>query len=319
MEHGDTDASVIRQERFECPGPADIRVELDGGRLDIALGKDTEDSRDRRSSRDSRDTAGASEVTVQVRPAPTSQPPWNVGITSLLSWLGGQTGAAPMGELAAEAVRQTVIDFMGRRLTVRSPREFPLRTVPLIIQVSAPADSSIVARGGSADIAVTGVAAQLDAATGSGEVHAQQCTGAADVRTGSGDVRLGTVLGRLRVRTGSGLVDVTSLEGTGAGTVQTGSGDVRLGAVQHDVSARTGSGDLTVADACAGGLELTTGSGQLRIGIHPGVLAEVDVSSGSGQAHSDLPVSGPPAEGNVALRVRARTGSGDALVTAAPC
>lgn len=313
MEHDDTDASVGRQARFECLGPADIRVELDGGRLDIALGDNIE------GAEGSRDTAGTGEVAVQIRPDLTNQPPWNAGITSLLSWLGGQTGAAPLGELAAEAVRQTLIDFTGRRLTVRSPREFPLRAVPLIILVSAPAGSSIIARGGSADIAVTGVAAQLDAATGSGEVRAQQCTGAADVRTGSGDVRMGTVLGRLRVRTGSGLVDVTSVEGAGAGTVRTGSGDVRLGAVKHDMSARTGSGDLTVVDACAGGLELTTGSGQLRIGIHQGVLAELDVSSGSGQARSDLPVSDPPAEGNVALRVRARTGSGDALVTAAPC
>jgi hypothetical protein len=313
VEHDDTNASVGRQERFECSGPADIRVELDGGRLDIALG---EDSADRAGSAD---TACPGEVAVQIRPDLANQPPWNVGITSLLSWLGGQSGAAPLGELAAEAVRQTVIDFTGQRLTVRSPREFPLRTVPLTIQVNAPAGSSITARGGSADIAVTGVAAQLDAATGSGEVRAQQCAGAADVRTGSGDVRLGTVLGRLQVRTGSGLVDVTSVEGTGTGTVQTGSGDVRLGAVQHDMSARTGSGDLTVADACAGGLELATGSGQLRIGIHRGVLAELDVRSGSGQARSDLPVSGAPAEGNVALRVRARTGSGDALVTAAPC
>lgn len=313
MEHDDTDASVVRRELFECPGPADIRVELDGGRLDIALGDDIS------GSTNSADTAGTGEVTVQLRPDLAMQPPWNVGITSLLSWLGGQGGAAPLGELAADAVRQTLIDFTGRRLTVRSPRDFPLRTVPLIIQVSAPAGSSIIARGGSADIAVTGVAAQLDAATGSGEVRAQQCTGPAEVRTGSGDVRMGTVLGRLRVRSGSGLVDVTSVEGAGAGTVRTGSGDVRLGAVKHDMSARTGSGDLTVVDACAGGLELTTGSGQLRIGIHEGVLAELDVSSGSGQARSDLPVSGPPAEGNVALRVRARTGSGDALVTAAPC
>ncbi len=100
--------------------------------------------------------------------------------------------------------------------------------------------------------------------------------------------------------------------------MQTGSGDVRLGAVTHDMSARTGSGDLTVVDASAGGLELTTGSGQLRVGIHPGVRAELDVSSGSGHARSDLPVGGPPAEGDVSLRVRARTGSGDALVTAAP-
>ncbi|MGH3526373.1 MAG: DUF4097 family beta strand repeat-containing protein [Pseudonocardiaceae bacterium] len=289
MEHDDTDASAVRQQDFECQGPIDISVELDSGRLDITLEDGPEEG-----------TAGP-EVVVQIRPDPTSQPPWAVGIGGLLNWLGEQTGATPPGALAAEAVRRTVIDFTGQRLTVRTPRELPLRTVPLIIQVSAPPGSSINARSGSADVAVTGMAAALDAATG------------------SGDVRLGTVSGHLRVRTGSGEVDVISVEGTqGSGTVQTGSGDVRLGAVARDVSARTGSGDLTVVDASAGGLELTTGSGQLRVGIHAGVRAELDVSSGSGRAHSDLPVGGPPAEGEVALRVRARTGSGDALVTAAP-
>ena len=318
MEHDATDAAVVRRERFSCSGSVDIRAELDGGQLDIALGDSGVDPPDTGDA--TGNSAGSCEVVVQVRADPTNQPLFNVGITSLLSWLGGRPGTAPMSELATEAVRQTVIDFTGRRLTVRSPREFPLRTVPLYITVSAPAGSSVIARSGSADIAATGVAAQLDAATGSGEVRAQQCTGSADIRTGSGDVRLGTVQGRLRVRTGSGLVDVTSLEGAdSAGIVETGSGDVRLGAVNHDVTARSGSGDLTVVDACAGGLELTTGSGQLRIGIHQGVLAELDVSSGFGQARSDLPVGGPPAEGNAALRVRARTGSGDALVTGAPC
>ncbi|MGH3844978.1 MAG: DUF4097 family beta strand repeat-containing protein [Pseudonocardiaceae bacterium] len=302
MAHDDTDVSAVRQQGFECQGPIEVSVELDGGRLDITLRDDT-----------------AAEVTVQVRPGSTGQPPWTVGINGLLSWLGEQTGATPLGELAAEAVRRTTIDFTGQRLTVRSPREFPLRSVPLIIQVCAPSGSSITARSGSADVGVTGEAAGLDTTTGSGQVRAQRCTGAAEVRTGSGDVRLGTVLGRLRVRTGSGQVEVTNVEGVaGAGSVQTGSGDVRLGAVKQDVNARTGSGDLTVVDAWAGGLELTTGSGQLRVGIHPGVLAELDVSSGSGRARSDLPVSGPPTEGGAALRVRARTGSGDALVTAAP-
>ncbi|MBV8541485.1 MAG: hypothetical protein JO268_13220 [Pseudonocardiales bacterium] len=314
MEHDDTDASVVRRQDFACEGPIDIWVELDSGRLDITVEDDT--------GKDG--AAGPGGLAVRIRPDPAGRPPWTVGIGGLLTWLGEQTRATPLGELAAEAVRRTVIDFTGQRLTVRTPREYPLRTVPLIIQVTAPSGSSINARGGSADIAVTGVAAGLDATTGSGHVRAQRCTGVAEVRTGSGDVRLGTVLGRLRVRTGSGRIDVTSVEGAeGSGTVQTGSGDVRLGcvnldAVQHAVNARTGSGDLTVVDACAGGLELTTGSGQLRVGIHHGVLAELDVSSGSGRARSDLPVGGPPAEGDVALRVRARTGSGDALVTAAP-
>jgi hypothetical protein len=301
VEHDSTDVSVIRQQDFDCDGPIDIWAELDSGRLDITLEEGA---------------AGPGGVVVQIRPDPTSQPPWNVGIGGLLTWLGEHTGTTPLGELAAEAVRRTMVDFTGQRLTVRTPREFPLRTVPLMIQVSAPSGSSVNARSGSADVAVTGEAAGLDATTGSGQVRAQRCTGAAEVRTGSGDVRLGTVLGRLQVRTGSGEVDVISAEGRG--TVQTGSGDVRLGAVKHDVSARTGTGDLTVVDACSGGLELITGSGQLRVGIHPGVLAELDVSSGSGRARSDLPVGGPPAEGDVAVRVRARTGSGDALVTAAP-
>lgn len=305
MEHDNTDASVTRQQHFECPGPIAVWVELDGGRLDITLREGS---------------TGSDGTTVQIHPDRTGQAPWSMGFHGVLNWLGEQTGASPpLSELAAEAVRRTVIEFADGRLTVRSPREFPLRTVPLIIQVSAPSGSSITARSGSADIAVTGAAAALDAATGSGDVRAQRCAGAAEVRTGSGDVQLGTVAGRLRVRTGSGQVDVTSLEGTaGPGTVQTGSGDVRLGAVKHDMSARTGSGDLTVVDACAGGLELTTGSGQLRVGIHAGVRAELDVSSGSGRAHSDLPVGGPPTDGDVMLRVRARTGSGDALVTAAP-
>lgn len=303
MEHDDTDASVVRQQDFECRGPIDISVELDSGRLDITLAE----------------VAAGPGLAVQIRADPTSQPPWSVGIGGLLNWLGEQTGATPPSAVAAEAVRRTVIDFTDQRLTVRTPREVPLRTVPLIIQVSAPPGSSINARSGSADVTVTGVAAALRAATGSGQVRAQRCTAAAEVRTGSGDVRLGTILGQLRVRTGSGEVDVISVEGAqGSGTVQTGSGDVRLGAVAHDVSARTGSGDLTVVDASAGGLKLTTGSGQLRVGIHPGVLAELDVSSGSGRARSDLPVGGRPVEGDIALRVRARTGSGDALVTVAP-
>jgi Putative adhesin len=304
VEHDHTDTSMVREQSFEAQGPIDIWVDLDGGRLDIML-------------RD--DAAGPA---VQIRPDPTSRPPWNMGISGLLSWLGEQTGTVPSGELPAEAVRRTVIDFTGQRLTVRTPREFPLRTVPLIIELSAQSGSSITARSGSADIGVTGAAGELDTATGSGEVRAQQCTGTAAVRTGSGDIQLGTVLGRLRVRTGSGQVDVTSFEGAegteSAGSVHTGSGDIRLGAVKHDLNARSGSGDLTVADAWAGGLELTTGSGQLRVGIHHGVHAELDVSSGSGRAHSDLPVGGPPTDGDVGLRVRARTGSGDALVTSAP-
>ena len=311
MEQSDTDPSQVHRQRFECGGPIEVTVELGAGRLDVQLGPDTLEP----------DT-GVAELTVQVCPDPTAGPPWSSGITGLLSWLGEQAGATQPSDMAAEAARRTVIDFTGQRLTVRTPQDIPLRAVPLTITVHAPAESSVIARSAAGDVTVDGVADRLDVSTGTGQVRAQRCTGPVDVRTGSGDVRLGSVLGTLRVRTGSGLVDVVSLDAMGSlgntGTVHTGTGNVRFGAVGCDLTARTGRGDLIVVDASAGRLELNSGSGQLRVGIHAGVRAELDISSGSGAAHSELPVTGPPAEGDVALRVKGRTGSGNALITAAP-
>ena len=292
------DAAVVRHQDFECDAPVEVIVELGAGRLDVRLVEGE---------------AGAATVAVQVRPDETARAPWNAGLTGLLGWLGEQAGQVAPEELATAAVRATLVEFDGRRLTVQTPREMPLRTVPLAVTVTAPTGSTVTARAGSADVTVDGGAARLDATTGSGELRVQRCEGPAEVRTGSGDVRLGSVVGALRARTGSGGVDVTALDG--AGTVHTGSGDVRIGAVSDDLQARTGSGDLTVGDATAGQLELTTGSGQLRVGIHTGVLAEIDVSSGSGQARSELPFGAPPGDGSARLRVRGRTGSGDAVIT----
>ena len=116
--------------------------------------------------------------------------------------------------------------------------------------------------------------------------------GDAEVTTGSGDVVLGAVGGRARIRTGSGTVRVGAV--AGSTDIKAGSGDVRIGAVQADVGVRTGTGAVSVADASAGRLDLTTGSGGLTIGVHAGVLAELDLSSGSGRARSELDVRRPP-------------------------
>ncbi len=294
------EAAVVRHQEFECDGPVEIIVWVGAGRLDVQLGQDE---------------GNAPMVAVQVRQDETARAPWNAGLTGLLGWLGEYTGQLSPGELTSAAIRATLIEFAERRLTVQSPREMPLRTVPLAVTVTAPTGSTVTARAGSADVTVDGLTARLDVTTGSGELRVQRCEGPAEIRTGSGDVRLGSVVGALRARTGSGGVDVIALDG--AGTVHTGSGDIRIGAVSDDLQARTGSGDLTVSDATAGQLELTTGSGQLRVGIHTGVLAEIDMSSGSGQARSELPFGAPPADGFARLRVRGRTGSGEAVVTPA--
>ncbi len=51
--------------------------------------------------------------------------------------------------------------------------------------------------------------------------------------------------------------------------------------------------------------------------MHPGVGAELDLSSGSGRARSELEVRSVAPERTPLLHLRGRTGSGDVLVTRA--
>ena len=74
-------------------------------------------------------------------------------------------------------------------------------------------------------------------------------------------------------------------------------------------------GYVVAKPAGAGRLDLGTGSGDLRVGVRPGVTAELDLSSGSGRARSELEVHSDPREQASTLTIKGRTGSGDVLIT----
>lgn len=290
---------VVRRQSFEHEGAAEIDIATGPGRVDVRLV----------------DEPG---VHVEVRHDPSGGSPFAQGMSTLMSWINTQFGQgeeeAPASP-AAEAVRQTRVDFSGGRLVVRTPKDMQLRNVSVAVSVQAPLGSHVKAKSGSGDLNVSGSAGRLELNTGSGRVSADQAAGSATVDTGSGVVRLGPMAAGVRAKTGSGDVEVTSVGGVS--TVVTGSGDVWLGAVTSDVLARTGSGNVTIANASAGQLELHTGSGAIRVGVREGNPAEIDLSSGSGEARSDLDLSTSPPTSAPALRVRGRTGSGTALVTTA--
>jgi DUF4097 and DUF4098 domain-containing protein YvlB len=216
---------------------------------------------------------------------------------------------------ALRALQDVQITFSGqnRRLIVRAPRD--LRRARLAVSVEAPARSRLAARVHSGSITATGPLADLEAVAGRGDISAGDVEGDAHVSTGAGDVRLGHVAGRLRSRSGSGSVEVASV--AGETQLATGRGDVRLGHVDSNVTARIGKGDLVIARAARGRLRLATGSGDVRIGIQAGAAAEIDLASGSGTARSELDVSDRAPAGTPAVSVRARTGSGDAVVARA--
>ncbi|MFI5588574.1 DUF4097 family beta strand repeat-containing protein [Amycolatopsis sp. NPDC051758] len=290
---------LVRIDEFETDVPLELDISVTIGRVEVVLD-------------------GDSGARVELRHDQGEQQPWVAGVNSLLSWVGerfgDQLGVDPAAS-PAEGVRQSRIEKLGNRLVVQAPKAWQLRNVALSVKVHAPAGSHVEVRAGAADVTVTGSAGRADVLTGSGEVKLDRADGSATIRTGSGGIKLGPTLGGLQLRSGSGNVEASSL--AGSATLATGTGDVWLGAVSGEVMARTGSGDLSVADAGSGTLDLITGSGEVRIGIRSGTAAEVDLTSSGGRVSSELDVSDAAPEGGVKLKVRARTGSGNAVVTRA--
>ncbi|WP_290055072.1 DUF4097 family beta strand repeat-containing protein [Amycolatopsis solani] len=290
---------LVRVDDFETEVPLELDVSVTIGRVEVVL-------------------EGTSGARVELRHDQGEQQPWVAGVNNLLSWVGerfgDQLGVDPAAS-PAEAVRQSRIEKLGNRLVVQAPKAWQLRNVALAVKVHAPVGSHVEVRAGAADVTVTGSAGRVDLLTGSGEIKLDRADGSATIRTGSGAITLGPTLAGLQVRSGSGSVEASSL--AGSATLATGTGNVWLGAVSGEVMARTGSGDLSGADAASGSLDLITGSGEVRIGIRGGTAAEIDLTSSGGRVSSELDVLEAAPEGDVKLRVRARTGSGNAVVTRA--
>lgn len=296
-----TDPELVRTQTFTLAGPLELDVAVTLGRVEVRL-----------------DADAGPDATVEVRHDPEAQQPWAQGISNLLSWVSERFGdqlGTDLGATPAEAVQQTRLEQTGGRVTVHAPKALPLRNIPLAVTVIAPPGSAVEVKTGPADVTVTGAAGRVDLSTGTGEIKLDRADGAATVRSGSGAIRLGPVGAGLHLRTGSGAVEVAEL--SGSATVATGTGDVWLGTVAGSVLARSGSGDVSVAEAVRGNLELTTGSGDIRVGLRPGVAAEVDLTASAGTVSSELDVAMEPPEGEVPLTLRARTGSGTAVVTRA--
>ncbi|MFC5063586.1 DUF4097 family beta strand repeat-containing protein [Actinomycetospora atypica] len=310
---GPDDGSTRRHERFDTTGPADLLVEIDAGRVDVRL-------------------EASDQVRVDVVADTGSAPGWMQGLSGLVDAAGGlerrfgfDLGAiAGLGlrtdesaeERAARAVAGTEVTWEGGRLHVRSPREMALRTVPLAVTVHAPESSGVVVRAGAAPVDVAGTPGEVEIGT-TGTVSLDRVAARSSIRCGAGDVTVGRVEGVLRCKGGAG--DVFLDQVSASTEVVTGSGSVTAGRVSADLAVRCGSGDVTVRDASAGDLDLSTGAGSVRVGVHAGVDASVDLRSAAGSASSDLPVSAtrPDSSSGTPLRIRGRAAAGNTRVGAA--
>lgn len=237
-------------------------------------------------------------------------------------------------EITGRDADQVSVDLTRNQLSVIAPKQrtgFMAGDSSLRVVVTVPSQSELAIKTGSADITVTGVVGASQVRSGSGDVRIEALSGPAVVETGSGDIHIEDAQAELRIKSGSGDVTVTHAESavsvsTGSGDVEigssngpavvkTGSGDLKVIEADSDISMATGSGDVVIGTANRGRFTVKGASGDVHIGIPSGVPVWTDISTVSGEIRSSLTGAGEPQEGGDHVELRAKTVSGDIILT----
>lgn len=222
------------------------------------------------------------------------------------------------GKNGAELLAQTAVEMRGRALVVHAPRQggifdlgfFGARRskASLDVHVVVPAGTPVKIATFTAPIRIAGEVGNTDLAFGAADAVVRHVLGDLRLRFGSGSAKAVSVTGSVQVRSGSG--DAEFGEVGGALSCGCGSGNLQARVVRGTVQARCGAGGARIGEVHAD-VDLVSGSGGFEIGLPVGVSAKLNVTTGSGQVHSELPIEDAPNASAQAIQISARTGSGD--------
>jgi hypothetical protein len=219
---------------------------------------------------------------------------------------------------ADELLAQVQVAFEDGQLHVRGPHGISFRPRRgLDLTIKAPVGSSCSVATASADLSCIGELGALSMRTASGDVTAESVTGDVTVHSASGDVLLNRADGQVTVDTASGDIQASQL--TGPTRIHTASGDIVITSCGSSVIVRTASGDVQLGAVENGRVELSSSSGDLQVGVRPGLGVYLDLASNSGSVRSDLDPAedGGQEPGGAAVEISCRTVSGDIRVTRA--
>ena len=176
--------------------------------------------------------------------------------------------------------------------------------------VHCPPEAHIALETKYGDIDIRGRSGRAKAKTGAGDIVAEACESAV-MTTGAGDVRVARV-GSADLNSGAG--DVSVEEASGRLEIRTGTGDVHVGSSKGQLSVVAGAGDVHAA-VDEGSAEVRTGMGDVTIQVPSTVPVWQDLTTGVGEVRSRVPSRGEPEPGEPFVKVAARTGAGDVLLT----
>jgi Toastrack DUF4097 len=186
-------------------------------------------------------------------------------------------------------------------------------------------DGDLLVNVAAASVDVDGMHGALVIDTGSGSVSLANADGAASIDSGSGSVKASGVKGaELKIDTGSGSIHASDIAVQSL-KLKTGSGGIHaLGVAAPQLLLDTGSGSVELAlTADVDQAKLSTGSGSVTVQVPSSLGARLDIHTGSGGIHMDVPVQvvkmgrsdfrGSIGDGNGTLQIG--TGSGSVRIT----
>jgi hypothetical protein len=183
------------------------------------------------------------------------------------------------------------------------------------VRIRCPHGAAVETQTGSADVTVRGRISSAHAKTASGDLSFPQVEGELVVSSASGDISGEEVGGDCVVKTASGDVEVRSVGGTFVGNLV--SGDLRLQDARDSVTVATVSGDQWIGAVAAGEIRLQAVSGDVHVGVRPGLRLWIDATSVSGSMRSELDSAEAPTGDGPLVQLRARTVSGDVSIVRA--
>ncbi|WP_165063827.1 DUF4097 family beta strand repeat-containing protein [Marisediminicola senii] len=232
-------------------------------------------------------------------------------------------------------VEETSVDFDGRRLTIRGPRARisiigPTESVD--VRVELPTSSRVTAELSYGGVRTTGRlgATRIKAMTGPVDIDATAdlwlraghgnatvgaIDGSAEVTADHGQIRIDTIAGDALLRASHGSIQLG--EATGALDAKLSYGDLEVVRADASVTAKTAYGSIRLSRVSAGSIDVESGYGQVSVGVRPGVLAWLDLSTKGGRVRNELDSEGAPAPADATaapdatVAVRARTAHSD--------
>ena len=265
----------MRTHRFDTPGPVDLEISIESGRVQV----DTWDGAETLVELESSDGAMLEEVTVLCEPRGAGhrvvvKSP-QIGVTSLRRVFA--RGSLDVHVRAPEQALAEVATSDGEVRLDGNYREVQVATA-------------------SGDAEIGHVSGRATVNTASGDVSVESVGGRAIIRTASADVRCGRLDGGADVKTASGDVQIDSV--TDRVDVSSGSGDIEIGE-SDSCKLRTASGDLRVGGIREGQADLKTASGDIDIAVISGAMVVVDAESVSGDLSSEIELSNSEPDGMV--------------------